>query len=93
LFSSSSPCSSGYATPQQTALTDSMVDTLAWKNLNIKGGVRNPMEDSTDTLVDDGHKVWQRKSSINMVSFIYYKFFFSPSSYSSLIHLLAHNRS
>ncbi|XP_046642401.1 myotubularin-related protein 3-like isoform X3 [Daphnia pulicaria] len=66
LNTSSSPCSSGYATPQQTALTDSMVDTLAWKNLNIKGGVRNPMEDSTDTLVDDGHKVWQRKSSINM---------------------------
>lgn len=54
IFSSSSPCSSGYATPQQTALTDSMVDTLAWKNLNIKGGVRNSMEDSTDTLVDDG---------------------------------------
>ena len=55
-ISSNSPCSSGYATPQQTALTDSMVDTLAWKNLNIKG-VRNSMEDSTDTLVDDGHKV------------------------------------
>ncbi|XP_057378845.1 myotubularin-related protein 3-like isoform X4 [Daphnia carinata] len=54
--SSSSPCSSGYATPQQTALTDSMVDNLAWKNLNMKGPVRNTMEDSTDTLVDDGHK-------------------------------------
>lgn len=50
--SSSSPCSSGYATPQQTALTDSMVDTLAWKNLNIKDNVRNSMEDSTDTLTD-----------------------------------------
>ncbi|XP_032789509.1 myotubularin-related protein 3 isoform X2 [Daphnia magna] len=56
LNTSSSPCSSGYATPQQTALTDSMVDNLAWKNLNIKGPVRNTMEDSTDTLVDDGHK-------------------------------------
>ena len=58
IFSSSSPCSSGYATPQQTALTDSMVDTLAWKNLNIKSGVRNSMEDSTDTLVDDGKVTW-----------------------------------
>ena len=60
-FSSSSPCSSGYATPQQTALTDSMVDTLAWKNLNIKDNVRNAMEDSTDTLTDmlthDGDRV------------------------------------
>ena len=61
--SNDSPCSSsGYATPQQTALTDSMVDTLAWKNLNIKDGPvhniqsRNPMEDSTDTIVDDGTK-------------------------------------
>ena len=39
-----------------------MVDTLAWKNLNIKDGPvhniqsRNPMEDSTDTIVDDGTK-------------------------------------
>lgn len=34
-----------------------MVDTLDWKNLNIKSGVRNVMEESTDTLVDDGTKV------------------------------------
>jgi len=55
--SSNSPCSSGYATPQQTALTDSMVDTLAWKNLSLKDDARNSMQDSTDTLVDDGIKV------------------------------------
>ena len=47
-----------------------MVDTLEWKNLSIKGGVRNVMEDSTDTLVDDGHKV-RHKS----------EFFFSAISF------------
>jgi len=54
--SNNSPCSSGYATPQQTALTDSMVDTLPWKSLSVKEDGRNIMEDSTDTLVDDGNK-------------------------------------
>lgn len=34
-----------------------MVDTLPWKSLNVKDGGRNVMEDSTDTLVDDGNKV------------------------------------
>lgn len=51
--SSNSPCSSGYATPQQTALTDSMVDALAWKNQQHSLRRCHPMEDSTDTLVDD----------------------------------------
>ena len=61
--SSNSPCSSGYATPQQTALTDSMVDTLPWRSFGLGGDDhhhpirRNVMEESTDTIVDDrpGH--------------------------------------
>lgn len=62
--SNNSPCSSGYATPQQTALTDSMVDTLPWKSLNVKEDGRNIMEDSTDTLVDDGSKPFRNDSQL-----------------------------
>ena len=39
---------------KQTALMESAVGTLAWKNLNVKSGVRNSTKDSIDILVDDG---------------------------------------
>ena len=83
LDSNNSPCSSGYATPQQTVLTDSMVDTLPWKSLTVKEELRNVMEDSTDTIVDDANKV---------------TYFTSPSfdwkeiiRYYQIIHLIFYN--